>query len=573
MNVFLQLIKITSSSVEPGTDEKKKSKAFGTVMGILILLFLFIPICAFSGFMVYALTNGIVTLQYVNESFAQYKNAAQAGLNMILHIIALFSFVFGFNVVMSVFFFSSDLNYLLPLPISPMKIVGAKLASTMISENVMEFMLVMSALIGFMVGCGFAPAVGNGLNAVSFLSLIVGIATFPILPICYCAIICMIVMFFTKFFKNKDTVSKATALSSIVILLLLVVFLQVTNGFDPDKFVEQLITGDFKLIGIADKIFINVPLLSNAMAGNILSLVLYLLVNAVSIGLVLLTAHFLYFKTVAALNGGQGKASKSTTEGILDKKIKESSHLEAYLKKEFRILFRTPAYLTNCVGINLIWPVFIYLFVIMQKQSSILENYLAQLNAGSEKAALDLSLIIFAISVILTALNCLASSAITREGKHFDVMRYMPVDLITQLNSKALVSIIISGAGLVVYILTAFIIFHISPYLTAYSIILSMLAVVFTTYLGIYIDTINPKLVWEDEVNALRGNYHVFYNMGLELIITGVVCVAMELLFRLNFLPVAFLQSLLLIISALLCLWFYKLCKDKGTKNLMQIEL
>jgi len=27
MNVFLQLIKITSSSVEPGTDEKKKSKA------------------------------------------------------------------------------------------------------------------------------------------------------------------------------------------------------------------------------------------------------------------------------------------------------------------------------------------------------------------------------------------------------------------------------------------------------------------------------------------------------------------------------------------------------------------
>ena len=37
MNVFLQLIKITSSSVEPGTDEKKKSKAFGTVMAVLII--------------------------------------------------------------------------------------------------------------------------------------------------------------------------------------------------------------------------------------------------------------------------------------------------------------------------------------------------------------------------------------------------------------------------------------------------------------------------------------------------------------------------------------------------------
>ena len=63
MNVFLQLIKITSSSVEPGTDEKKKSKAFGTVMGILILLLLFLPICIFSGFMVYALTNGIARVK------------------------------------------------------------------------------------------------------------------------------------------------------------------------------------------------------------------------------------------------------------------------------------------------------------------------------------------------------------------------------------------------------------------------------------------------------------------------------------------------------------------------------
>ena len=573
MNVFLQLIKITSSSVEPGTDEKKKSKAFGTVMAVLIIFCLFIPICAFAGFMVYALTHGIVVLQAADPSYSEYTNAAQAGLNMMLHIIALFSFIFGFNVVMSVFFFSSDLNYLLPLPISPMKIVGAKLAATMISENVMELLLVMSALIGFMAGYGFSPAVGNGLNAVSFLSMIIGMATFPVLPISYCAVICMIVMFFTKFFKNKDSVSKVTALSSVVILLALAVFLQVTNGFDADRFVEQLISGEFTLIDIADKIFISVPLLSNAMAGNILSLVLYLLVNAVCVGLVLVTAHLLYFKTVVALNGGQGKASRGANEEILEKKIKESSHLETYLKKEFRILFRTPAYLTNCVGINLIWPIFIYLFVIMQKQSNILENYLALLKAGDEKSVLDLSLIVFAVSVILTALNCLASSAITREGKHFDVMRYMPVDLMTQLNSKALVSIIISGTGLIVYILTAFIIFDISPFLTSYSLLLSILAVVFTTYLGIYIDTINPKLVWEDEVNALRGNYHVFYNMGLELIITGVLCVIMELLFSLGFLPVALLQSLLLIISALLCLWFYKLCRNKGTKNLMKIEL
>lgn len=573
MNVFLQLIKITSSSVEPSTDEKKRSKVFGKVMGILILLLIFLPICGFVGFMVYALTNGIVTLQAANESFSQSSSAVSAGLSMLLHIVALFSFVFGFNVVMSVFYFSSDLEYLLPLPISPMKIVGAKLAATMLSENVMECLLVFSALVGFMFGYGFNPPVGNGLNIVSFLSMIVGVATFPILPICYCAIICMVVMSFSRLFKNKDRVSKLTQLSTIVILIALVVFMQLSNGFNTDSFVENLINGNFVVFGVLDKVFCTVPLLSAALSGSIAALLLYIVVNAAAVGLVMLCAYKLYFKAVVSLAGGQGSAKTKSGEFDADKKIKQSSQAGAYLKKEFKILFRTPAYLMNCVGINLIWPIFIYLFVVMQKQNSFLSNFIEKVKYGNESAIMHLTVAVFAVSVILTSLNCIASSAITREGRHFDVMRYLPIDMMTQINAKALVSIIISGAGLIVYIIAAFAVMGISPMVTTYCVLLSILAVIFTTYLGIYIDTINPKLVWEDEVNALRGNYHVFYNMGLELIITAVICVGLEFIFSMGFLPAAFLQSVLLLISAFLCFRFYILCKEKGTKNLLAIEL
>ncbi len=573
MNVFLQLIKITTSSVEPSTDEKKRSKAFGIVMAILIVCLLFIPICGFTGFMVYALTNGIVTLQATNESYAASASAVTAGLSMALHITALFSFLFGFNVIMSVFYFSSDLEYLLPLPISPMKIVGAKLASTMISENVMECLLVISSLIGFMVGYGFSPPVGEGLNVVSFIAMIIGAATFPVLPICYCAIICMIVMSVSRVFKNKDRVSKLTQLSTVFILLLLVLFMQLTGGFNPDTFVENLVNGNFSVFGVLDKIFFNVPLLSSALAGNILSLLLYIVVNAAAMGLVLLCASKLYFGAVVSLNNGQGKAKAVDKEYKLDKRIKESSPLMTYLKKEFRILFRTPAYLMNTVGINLIWPVFIYLFVVIMKQFTTMSSFIDKIKTGEDAAVMHLTVIVFAASVIVTALNCIASSAITREGKHFDVMRYLPISIMTQINAKALASIIISGVSLAVYIIAAFAIFGISAYLTSYSVLLSVLSVIFTTYLGIYIDTINPKLVWEDELNALRGNYHVFYNMGLELIITGAICSALEFLRYLNFLPMPFLQSVLLIIAAVLCLQFYYLCKKKGTKNLMSIEL
>jgi len=565
MNVFLQLIKITSSSVEPAMNEKMKSKVFATVMTILIVLLIFIPVSFFVGFIVYVLTHELVSAANLGVN-----GAVDGGLAILLHIIAIFSMVFGFNVVMSVFYFSSDLDYLLPLPISPMKIVGAKLASTMLSENVMECILVLSALVGYLIG--YAPM--PGLNIVGIISAAVGVLTFPIIPISYCAVICMIVMYFSKFLKNKDRVSKLTAFSTIIILAVLVICLNLSNGFDTNLFVEQLLNDDIKMLGVLDIIFFNVPLLTSAVSGSIVSLLLYIIANAAAIGVVLLAASKLYFKAVVSLNGGQGKSEKAVS-GISDfeNKIKSSSHLMTYFKKELLILVRTPAYLSNCVGINLIWPIFIYLFIVMQKQNDILGGYVSKLKAGDPSAVLNTSLLIFGISVILTALNCLASSAITREGRHFDVMRYLPVDLMTQINSKALVSIVISGAGLIVYIITAFIIFGISPMLTTYCVILSILSVISTTYLGIYIDTMNPKLIWEDEVNALRGNYHVFYNMALDMIITAAICVSMRFLFWLDFLPVAFLQTLILLAAALMTFGFYALCKKKGVSNLLKVEM
>lgn len=565
MNVFLQLIKITGSSVEPSVEEKKRSKAFGAVMGVIIFLLIFLPVAFFVGFMVYALTNGLVTLGT--------EASVPAGLKLMLHIVALFSVVFGFSVVMSVFYFSSDLEYLLPLPIKPMTIVGAKLASTMISENVMECILVFSALVGFMIGYGFNPPVGGGVNAVSIIAAIFGIVTFPVLPICYCAVICLVVMYFSKFLKNKDRVSKITAFSSIIILIVLVFALNLSNGFDTNAFVDQLINNDIQLLNVLDKIFVNVPLLSGAMAGSIVYLLLYIVVNAAAVAVVMLLASKLYLPAVISMNGGEGASAKVKENADYSSLFKESSHLMTYFKKEIKILFRTPAYMSNCIGINLIWPIFIYLFIVLQKQSNFLGDFIDNLKLGNSEAVLYVTLLVFGMSVILTSLNCLASSAITREGRHFEVMKYMPVDLMTQINSKALVSIVISASGLIIYIITAFAILGIDPRFCSYCILLSILCVVYSTYLGIYIDTMNPKLVWEDEVNALRGNYHVFFNMAIEILVTAAVCAAAIALYKTEILPVYFIQSIMLIISGFLSYEFYIVCKKKGVKNLKKIEM
>ena len=42
----------------------------------------------------------------------------------------------------------------------------------------------------------------------------------------------------------------------------------------------------------------------------------------------------------------------------MDKSLRKNSAMKAFMLKEFRILFRTPAYLLNCVIAAMIWPAF-----------------------------------------------------------------------------------------------------------------------------------------------------------------------------------------------------------------------
>ena len=46
---------------------------------------------------------------------------------------------------------------------------------------------------------------------------------------------------------------------------------------------------------------------------------------------------------------------------------------------------------------------------------------------------------------------------------------------------------------------------------------MSFTGVFFITYLGIVLDSIQPKLIWDDEINALRGNVNVFFNMAFAI--------------------------------------------------------
>ena len=546
MKIYLRLVSALIQGVEPSAKEKKRNKIFYYVMSAIAVFGIMLPMAFFVGVILYALTSALMP-------FGTQEHA----IELFLHLISAFSFVFGLNVIFSVFYFSGDIENLLPLPLRPYQIIASKFTAALISESVMEFIVIIAAFAGYIIG--------SGTPFWSWLTAVFGMLTLPVLPLIYCGIICMLVMYFTRFIRNKDTVNKITGIFTFL-LIGGIVWLISKSGFDTQKLIDAVSQPDNPVVGVMNCIFPTVPFLVRSMIpGGSWNILLYIAVNAAAIALFMLVAQLVYFQSVVGINQS-GTRRKDSSRIIA--RMKQRPVALTYLKKELRILFRTPAYFTNCVMINLIWPVFLYLIYVMQGQTNFMDSFIYGIHSGDEQTVLFFMLGISASAVLVTAVNCIASSALTREGKHFAFMKYIPVPYMTQVNVKALVSIIISGSGMLIYVLAACIWLGTGWKFTMFCCILSLISVAFASYFGIYMDSVNPKLIWDDELNALRGNYNIFFNMALAIVLEGVICTGSYLLFRFTGMGALLIIILLFVILMLLFAGSYLLCHFRAGKNI-----
>jgi ABC-2 type transport system permease protein len=56
-------------------------------------------------------------------------------------------------------------------------------------------------------------------------------------------------------------------------------------------------------------------------------------------------------------------------------------------------------------------------------------------------------------------------------------------------------------------------------------ILISCLCISGVTLIGIFIDSLQPKLFWDDENNALRENYNTFISMGICTLLFIIICI------------------------------------------------
>lgn len=553
MNSYRTLTKTFIAAIGMSEAPDKRRKIMIIILSLFAVFGVLLPVCIAVGVLVKLMTETLVPMGYET-----------LGLQLMFHVICLFTVIFGINVIFNEFYFSNDIEYLLPWPLRAYQIVASKFTAAFYNENMMQFVLVLSCIIGF--------GIGSKMGILSWLLSIIGIVTLPIIPLAYCGIISILLMGFTKLIRNKDLIQKISVALMFIMLLALVGSIGFLQNMDIDNYVETLASGDQTFFQVMNMVFPHVSLFVKTFRdGNLLALLGYIAVNAIAVAVMLLLSELLYFRGVIGLTSSDsGKKTKDIDKVLAG--CKQRSPFWSYFMKEVRILVRTPVFFTNCIAINFLWPVFAYAaYKIQAKRFTLaeLQHYYAHKDL---RIQLFFLLGVVGISVIVAAINSLSSNAISREGKHFSFMKYIPVPYFTQWHVKAFVGILFPALGVLIYFIPACILVKVPLIHILLFTALSILSITFVSYMGIYIDSIQPKLIWDDEMSALRENYNTFFSMAISIAFTVVVCLGGFFLFSNTKISIGFTALILVLILEAANIIVFSLTKRSGVRNIEEQE-
>ena len=433
-------------------------------------------------------------------------------------------FIFGIFYVVSTMYHANDIELLMYLPLRPYHILGAKFITLVVYEYIMETLILVPILIAFGIKSG-AGALYIIYSAILFLIV-------PVIALSMASIIVMVVMRFTNFGKNKQAFKFAGGIIAILFALGINVVIQnsVTNVSQ-----EQLIaiaSGQSSLTDIMSNIFPGIRFAANTLIYStslegLWNLLLFILCSGGAVLVFIGIGQLIYLPGVSGVTETSAKRKEIRDVG---KRTASTPVVRSYMKKEIRLLFRSPIAFLNCILVNLIWPVIVIIMLTSRGESmSAISGYISKLDRG-----LLLSIIVGA-SAFLSSANAITSTAISREGRTLYFMKYIPVPIQKQLQAKTVTGMIFSLIG-VVLIVAVSVFLGVNIITALIALVVGVAAMAAGSMAGLLIDVANPKLNWMNEQQAIKQNVNVLLHMLLGVVF-GAVAIVPVLLIHISWIP------------------------------------
>lgn len=535
-----------------------KSGAIATTDGTTkqwkkLLLYLVLLVCMLPTLVLIAM------LFYYGFDYMRLLDQAGYLMNVGFLMTAVIIFLFSIFAIPSVYYFSKDIDHLLVLPIKPEVILTSKLAVCIVYEYLFAAAVLVPMYISFILQIGF--------SFLSFLCFLIIFFTLPIYPLVLSSVLTMVIMRFVPFFNNRDRFNLIGGIIVVAAALGLSFWMQTMETEDMSAVLMALMDGNNSLMQFGTMLFPFVPSAAlSCFHGDLLQLLLYLGITAISLVVFLICGKLLYFK--GAIGGSETSHSRHTFD---QKQLSESRHhsvFRTYLIKEFKILFRTPVFFTNCVLTALLMPIILTVAVYTSLQGMDLRAFITpQLLESIPNLWCYVLVISFLVGSFMGGINMISSTAISREGTNAYFMKFIPVPVETQAFAKAACGIIISAVSGWLLLIPLHLVLSYPIYLDLIFVVGSLVSVIMTNLFGILIDLLRPKLVWEQEAAAVKQNLNGVISILLSFLLAA-VCFG---LLYIGWDQVLLIAIGLLVIQIALSFLLYVGVKRAGTRLLSQI--
>ena len=486
---------------------KKGLKTKLTLYGILILYLL-----AVVGLVSYGLIDNLKSIN---------QETTFIGIVLVL--------VTGVTLIQTIFssinllYFTKDTEAILPLPLKPYQII---LARTNVIILVGYFVNIIIGLIplviyGIMLNCGVWY----------YVSVILALLILPILPIILVSLLVMIIMSFSKITKNRNRFQLFATILVIALVIAFSVFITKIEGETiTDEQMIQMLSQANSMVDLIKGYFPTLQyaidaILSSSIVGGLIEFLKLIGFTAIAYVLYVLLAQKLYFKgLIGNLYSGSKKSNKK-----VNLNSKNTTIARSYIAKEFKILFRNPVFLVQCILPAVLFPVLIVGIVLVGFSGEELQNIrnVAVITEGDKSMFF---FIILAAIQFFSMIIYVSATAISRDGSNAVFMKYIPVSLFKQYVYKTMPNIIMNIIMIVLTLGIARYIIDISVLDMIIVFVISTIIAVFQSFLLILIDLKRPKLQWSSEYAVVKQNMNLIFPMIFAFVNIGLILAIISLM-------------------------------------------
>lgn len=455
---------------------------------------------------------------FMKPVFALYERFKLLGMPLGFLALGFLAFLsllvlLSFPYILSSIYFSEDVQKMLSLPLSAEEIYQSKLVFLSLNSLFYGLLTTLPIIIKYGISEGMGPLYYfYGLTGMVLLSL----GTMSLLA----TALIFLMRGALRLPRIKNILQFLGMLLIMGFSLGVNYFVQSKTGGNPEDVLAEMAQETAVLL---DRLLPGLPplrwlLMAMEKSRSVEGAMYFGLLALLSLGLVALLSRLGAPSMVkGVLSSGTVRERKQRQAG------KNRSHPVAVhlFKKEFNELLRTPLYAFNTLGSGLILPLALLMPLFAQKTLTLAEikkmRPMLELLPLTpvERGAISLGLGII-LGIFVGSMGNPLSSSFSREGKNIWLMKSLPISVKDQIIGRMGVGLSFQFLLLLpsLAIATA-ILFPPLEMILAFS-AGNLLAGIFVGLLGLSIDLMRPKLVWDNPQEAMKQN--------LNLLLTMLVC-------------------------------------------------